>query len=81
MSGTFSSEKSDSANNKWSFCYNKKQNTISLAVNISTPPLLVDNTCQSLQSKLTIEDINQLIYWLCQVKTAFQQKPIKDDNN
>jgi len=60
--------------NKWSFRFNKNDTTASLRVDIATPGMLTDTaTSQPLVSDLTLDDINQLVNWLFQVKNNMKQ--------
>ncbi len=75
ISGDFEPIADDtSVGNKWSFSYNKSQNNITMGVNINTPAMLLDMTAQSLKSELLLDDINQLLHWLFQVKVVIQQQ-------
>ncbi|WP_299494669.1 hypothetical protein [uncultured Shewanella sp.] len=73
VSGLFKPLKEDTSNgNTWAFCFNKIQNQISLNVTINTPTMLVDMNNQHLEAPLALEDLNQLLVWLFQVKTSMQ---------
>lgn len=74
VSGVFKplKEETSSHNNTWAFCFNKNQNQISLNVTINTPTMLVDMSNQHLEAPLALEDLNQLLVWLFQVKTSMQ---------
>ncbi|WP_299011359.1 hypothetical protein [uncultured Shewanella sp.] len=74
VSGEFTplKEETSSHHNTWAFCFNKNQNQISLNVTINTPTMLVDMSNQHLEAPLTLEDLNQLLVWLFQVKTSMQ---------
>lgn len=54
--------------NTWAFKYNQSTNAISFNVSVGIPPILIDNSEQSLKSEIDIADINQLINWLAIVK-------------
>lgn len=74
VSGLFNPLKEDtSSGNTWAFCFNKNQNRISLDVTINTPTMLVDMSNQHLEAEFELDDINQLLMWLFQVKTSMQQ--------
>ncbi|WP_298769882.1 hypothetical protein [uncultured Shewanella sp.] len=74
VSGVFKPLKEEtSSHNTWAFCFNKNQNLISVNVTINTPTMLVDMSNQHLEAPLALEDLNQLLVWLFQVKTSMQQ--------
>lgn len=54
--------------NTWAFKYNQNTNAISFNVSVGIPPMLIDNSEQSLKSEIQIADVDQLINWLAIVK-------------
>lgn len=73
MGGTFTPLPGDtSAGNQWSLCFDKKNQSVTLGVTINTPTMLVDINNQHLTSEFGIEDIQQLVVWLFQVKSSIQ---------
>ncbi len=66
---------------RWSFCYNKSENSACMSVFVSTPPLIIDNSLQHLESDLSVDDINQLITWLYQVKNQMSQAQNKSKSD
>lgn len=58
----------DNVKNTWAFEYNKTQNTINFLVQIGIPPMLIDNSNQSLQTTISTDDIDELINWFSIVK-------------
>ena len=69
----------DGAGNKWSLSYTKPAKSVTLSINMSTPPILIDNSFQLLHSELALADINQLINWLYHAKVAIQQSGANND--
>lgn len=54
--------------NTWAFEYNQTKNTICLQVVVGIPPMLIDNSNQSLTTAIEISDVDQLIIFLATVK-------------
>ena len=82
MGGTFMPLKGDtSSGNQWSFCYDKSNQKVSLDVTINTPTMLVDINNQRLKAEFTLEDIQQLVIWLFQVKSTMQQQAEQGDSD
>ena len=54
--------------NTWSFEYNQTQNQVNFSIQVGIPPMLVDNSSQSLQATISIDDIESLINWFSIVK-------------
>ncbi|MCL1126108.1 hypothetical protein [Shewanella surugensis] len=74
ISGAFKPLQGDlSHGNQWAFNFNKAQNEVNLSVSINTPTMLMDLHNQHLEARFTLDDINQLVVWLFQVKTATKQ--------
>lgn len=82
ISGAFKPLQGDvSHGNQWAFNFNKTQSEVSLSVSIHTPTMLMDIHNQHLEAKLTLDDINQLVVWLFQVKTATKQAMLKQNTS
>ena len=74
MGGSFEPLKGDtSTGNQWSFCFDKTNNEVKPDVNINTPTMLVDINNQHLTTAFGIDDIQQLVIWLFQVKSTIQR--------
>jgi hypothetical protein len=54
--------------NTWSFEYNQSQNLVNFSIQVGIPPMLVDNSSQSLQATISIDDLESLISWFSIVK-------------
>ncbi|WP_298769901.1 hypothetical protein [uncultured Shewanella sp.] len=59
----------DNCGHQWSFNFNKAQNEVDFTVTLSSPAVLMDIDHQHLKTTLALDDINQLIMWLFQVKS------------
>lgn len=74
MGGKFDPLKGDTSNgNQWKFCFDKSNNEVHLDVTINTPTMLVDINNQHLTTSFGLEDIQQLVIWLFQVKSTIQR--------
>lgn len=60
----------DTRGHEWSFNFNKAQNEVDLTISLNSPAMLLDMEHQYLDTTLTLDDINQLIIWLFQVKNT-----------
>ena len=71
ISGEFKSVSGDDTRgHEWSFNFNKAQNEVDLTISLNSPAMLLDMDHQYLDTTLTLDDINQLIIWLFQVKNT-----------
>ncbi|WP_299011368.1 hypothetical protein [uncultured Shewanella sp.] len=60
----------DTRGHEWSFNFNKAQNEVDLTISLNSPEMLLNMEHQYLNTTLTLDDINQLIIWLFQVKNT-----------
>ncbi|WP_299494676.1 hypothetical protein [uncultured Shewanella sp.] len=74
VSGHFKSGCEDNVRgDQWAFNFNKAKNEVDLTVTLNSPSMLMEMGHQYLDTTLSLDDVNQLIRWLFQVKTTVKQ--------